>query len=53
MSLGSRVRLQAAAKVNAHPTRSRPRNFVFSWLAIVLIQPKASSIRLRMRWLMA
>ena len=30
-----------------------PRNFVFSWPATVLIQPKASSMRLRMRWLTA
>lgn len=36
--------------MNAHPTRSRPRNRVFSWPATVLIQPNASSIRLRMRW---
>ena len=40
-------------KVKAHPTRSRPRNLVFSCPAMVLIQPKASSIRLRMRWLTA
>ena len=39
--------------VKAHPTRSRPRNLVFSCPAIVSIQPKASSIRLRMRWLTA
>src|SRR5215208_5350142 len=49
-SLGKRTRLYAAAaKVKAQPTRSRPRNFVFSCPATVLIQPNASSIRLRMR----
>jgi len=31
----------------------RPRNLVRSWPATVLIQPKASSIRLRIRWLRA
>ena len=36
-------------KVKAHPTRPRPRNFVFSCLATVLIQPNASSMRLRTR----
>ena len=35
--------------MKAHPTRSRPRSLVRSWPAMVLIQPKASSIRLRMR----
>ncbi len=54
MSLGSRARLSAAAaKVKAHTTRSRPRNLVLSCPATVLIQPNASSIRLRMRWLSA
>jgi hypothetical protein len=43
----------AVAKVKAHPTRSRPRNLVFSCPAIVLTQSKASSICLRMRWLPA
>ena len=38
-------------KGEAHPTRSRPRNLVRSWPPTVLIQPRASSIRLRMRWL--
>ena len=53
-SLGNRARLWAAAvKVKAQPTRSRPRNLVFSCPPIVFIQPKASSIRLRMRWLTA
>ena len=40
-------------KVKAQPTRSRPRNLVFSCPPIVFLQPKASSIRLRMRWLTA
>src|SRR3954449_4284256 len=52
MSLGSRTRLYAAAaKAKAHPTRSRPRNLVLRCPATVLIQPNASSMRLRMRWL--
>ena len=43
MSLGSRTRLYAAAaKVKAHPTRSRPRNFVLSCPATVFIQPNVS-----------
>jgi len=33
------------------PTRSTPRNLVLLWPATVLIQPKASSMRFRMRWL--
>ena len=40
-------------KVKAKPTRPTPLNLVFSWPATVLIQPKASSIHLRMRWLIA
>ena len=52
MSLGSRTRLYAAAaRAKAHPTRSRPRNLVLRCPATVLIQPNASSMRLRMRWL--
>ena len=39
--------VSAAAKAKAHPTRWRPRKRVLSWLATVLIQPKASSMRLR------
>lgn len=35
--------------MKAHPTRSRPRNFVLSCPAMVSIQPNASSICLRMR----
>jgi hypothetical protein len=39
--------------VKAQVRRSHLRNLVFSWPPIVFIQPKASSIRLRMRWLTA
>lgn len=46
-------RLQAAAAKVGHPTRSRPRNLVLSCPAMVLIQPKASSMRLRIRRLTA
>jgi hypothetical protein len=48
-SFGKRTRLSAAAKVKAKPRRPRPRNRVFYWPATVLIQPNASSMRLRMR----
>ena len=42
-----------SAKANDQPTRSTPRNLVLRWPATVFIQPKASSMRFRMRWLMA
>ena len=41
----------AAAKVKAHPTRSTPRSIGRRIPATVFIQPNASSIRLRIRWL--
>src|SRR3546814_6632288 len=53
-SLGNRTRLQAATvSVNIQPARSRPRWRVSARPAVVLIQPKLSSIRLRMHWLTA
>jgi hypothetical protein len=45
--------LPAAAKVNAQPTRSVPRSIGLRMPPMVFIQPKASSIRLRTRWLAA
>ena len=49
-----RTRLQAAAaKVNIHATRSRPRNRVLRCGATVFIQPKTSSTRFLFRWLIA
>ena len=53
-SFGRRTRLKAAAaKVKAHPTRSVPRNIGRRIPPTVFIQPNASSIRLRIRWLAA
>ena len=53
-SLGGRTKLSAAAaKVKAQATLGRPLSFVWRSSATVLIQPNASSIRLRMRWLRA
>ncbi len=53
-SLGNRTRLQAAAvRVTIQPTRAIPRWRVLRKPALALIQPKGSSIRLRMRWLIA
>ena len=53
-SLGSRTRLQAAAvRATIQPTRGRPRWRVLRKPALALIQPKGSSMRLRMRWLTA
>ena len=53
-SLGNRIRLAAAAvRVTIQPTRPMPRWRVFRSPAAALIQPNGSSIRLRMRWLMA
>jgi hypothetical protein len=39
--------------VKLRSTLGRPRNLVLRRPATVLIQPNASSIRLRMRWLLA
>lgn len=51
-SLGSRTRLQAATvRATIQPTRGSPRWRVLRKPALALIQPKGSSIRLRMRWL--
>ncbi len=51
-SFGSRTRLQAAAvRATIQPTRGSPRWRVLRKPALTLIQPKGSSIRLRMRWL--
>jgi hypothetical protein len=53
-NLGNRIRLAAAAvSVTIHPTRASPRWRVLRRPATALIQPNGSSIRLRMRWLIA
>ena len=53
-SLGRRMRLQAAAaRVKDQRVRLTPWSFVRVWPAVVLIQPIASSIRFRARWLWA
>src|ERR1051325_3422336 len=54
ISFGSRTRsYAAAAKVNAQSTLARPLSLVWRRPATLLIQPKASSMRLRIRWLAA
>jgi len=53
-SFGSLIRLQAAAvRAKVQPTRALPRWRVFRSPPLVLIQPNASSMRLRIRWLTA
>jgi hypothetical protein len=39
--------------VKAQSTRAKPRSLVRRIPATLLIQPNASSMRLRMRWLLA
>ena len=51
---GNRTRLQAAAvRVKVQPTRSLPRCRALRTPPQVFIQPNASSMRLRIRWLTA
>ena len=53
-SFGSRMRLAAVAVgVSIHAMRPRPRCLVFRKPAVALIQPNGSSVRFRMRWLIA
>ena len=53
-NLGIRTRLQAMiAKVKAASTFERPRSFVLVSPPGFFTQPKISSMRLRMRWLIA